>query len=159
MSGRVTDTDKGARALLARLANQGRARVRVGVLDDAVKETKEGEPSGASLLEVAAYHEFGAPAANVPQRSFIRATVDGKREEIAKLQKGLALQVLEGRVTHDVALERLGLKVVAWVQNRIAAGIDPPNAPATIERKGSSKPLINTGQLRSSVTHRVVPGA
>ena len=35
------------------------------------------------------------------------------------------------------------------------AGIAPPLKPATIARKGSSTPLINTGQLRSAITWRV----
>jgi len=145
--------DNGARAMLARItAAQQPARVRVGVLDDAVKED-DGGGAPMSLLEVAAVHEFGA--GHVPQRSFIRATVDLHTEEIQRLQQGLGLQIIRGEIDHTTALERLGIKVVAWVQNRIAAGIDPPNADSTIARKGSSKPLINTGQLRSSITHRV----
>ena len=33
----------------------------------------------------------------------------------------------------------------------------PPLAESTIRRKGSSNPLIDTGQLRSSITWQVVP--
>ena len=31
----------------------------------------------------------------------------------------------------------------------------PPLRPETIKRKGSSKPLIDTGKLRASITHKV----
>lgn len=31
----------------------------------------------------------------------------------------------------------------------------PPLKPETIKRKGSSKPLIDTGRLRNSITHKV----
>ena len=41
---------------------------------------------------------------------------------------------------------------------RDGATVGPELAPETIARKKSSKPLIDTGQLRSSVTHRVVSG-
>ena len=69
---RVTVKDNGAAALLARAKTLAAGRVvRVGVLDDAPKDPHKGEkPSGMSLLEVAAVHEFGAPAAGIPQRSF-----------------------------------------------------------------------------------------
>jgi hypothetical protein len=55
-----------------------------------------------------------------------------------------------------VALDRLGAKVAALLQNRISAGIDPPNSAATIARKGSSKPLVDTGQLKAAITWRVI---
>lgn len=148
----ITDRDNGARALLARLEAQRGARVRVGVLDDAAKRTEDGE-GPLTLLEVAAVHEFGA--GHVPQRSFIRATVDASEAEIHDLQRALSVQILRGDVEEDVALERLGAKVAAMCQNRIAEGIEPANAPSTIERKGSSKPLVDTGQLKASITFRV----
>jgi hypothetical protein len=47
---------------------------------------------------------------------------------------------------------------VGQAQANISAGGSPafaPNKPATIARKRSSKPLINKGQLRSSIAHRV----
>jgi len=31
--------------------------------------------------------------------------------------------------------------------------VAPPNAPATIARKGSSKPLVATGQLKSAISY------
>jgi len=148
----ITDRDNGARALLARLEAQRGARVRVGVLDDAAKRTEDGE-GPMTLLEVAAVHEFGA--GHVPQRSFIRATVDAREAEIRDLQRALSVQILRGDVEEDVALERLGAKVAAMCQNRIADGIAPELAPETIERKGSSKPLVDTGQLKAAITFRV----
>ena len=148
----ITDRDNGARALLARLEAQRDARVRVGVLDDVAKRTEAGE-GPLSLLEVATVHEFGA--GDIPQRSFIRATVDLREAEIHQLQRGLSVQILRGDVTQEVALERLGAKVAAMCQNRISQGIEPPNTPETIERKGSSKPLVDTGQLKAAITFRV----
>ena len=31
-----------------------------------------------------------------------------------------------------------------------------PNAPSTIKKKGSSRPLIDTGQLRQSISNKVI---
>lgn len=151
----VVVKDHGAAAMLARARSLRGARVKVGVLDDATKEGHDGGSVEMSLLEVAAVHEFGAPSAGIPQRSFVRATVDEQRPEIERLQKALAAQVLAGKLDPSAALELLGAKVAAMVQTRIAAGIGPALKPETIARKGSSKPLVDTGQLRSSITWKV----
>lgn len=150
----VRVVDRGANALLRRLA-KSREVVRVGILDDSPKKAREGA-GGRYNLEVAAVHEFGAPAAGIPQRSFIRATVDLNAGEIARLQHATMTAYVQGKVTLRQGLDRIGMKVAAMMQKRIAAGIDPPLAESTIARKGSSKPLVDTGQLRSSITWAVV---
>jgi hypothetical protein len=150
----VRDTDKGARALAARLHRVAGSRVKVGVLDDAPKEEGESFSGGElSLLEVAALHEFGG--GNIPQRSFIRAGVDENLPEIRATQHALAVQVMRGATSLPVALDRLGAKVAALLQNRIARGIAPENAPSTVARKGSSTSLVDTGQLKASITWQV----
>lgn len=156
----VRVTDNGASKMLAELRALGGKTVRVGILDEAPKRASPGKGKGkkasrATLLEVAAVHEFGAPAAGIPSRSFIRATVDMKRAEIDATKEKLAAQVAEGKITAQVALERLGAFVQGLVQARIAEGIGPALKPETVARKKSSKPLISTGQLRSSVTWKV----
>ena len=163
MTARVTDADRGARALAESLRALGKARVRVGVLADAPKKTgtrtgKRGRQiqQAATLAEVAAAHEFGTD--KIPQRSFIRATVDLKAAVIAAEQEKLAAQVMDSKITPEVAMERLGAAVQGMVQTRIAEGIGPALAPATVARKGSDKPLVDTGQLRSSVTYQVLQG-
>lgn len=155
MSG-VTDTDHGWRAMLARAREiaQGRT-VKVGILEDAPKEERGGETSALSLVEVALLHEFGAPARGIPQRSFIRATIDEHAAEIRTLLTATAARALEGLITPQQALDQVGAKVAGWVQTRITAGIAPPLKAATIARKGSSKPLVDSGQLKSAITWKV----
>jgi hypothetical protein len=41
------------------------------------------------------------------------------------------------------------------VQMRISQGIPPALAQATVDRKKSSVPLVDTGQLRSAITWQV----
>ena len=154
MTVRITDTDRGASALVSRLRNARGSRVKVGILDDARKDAGEGrDPGPLSLVEVALIQEFGA--GNVPPRSFVRATVDEFIEDIRSTQHALAVQVFKGSTTLPVALDRLGAKVAAMMQSRIARGIDPPNAPSTVAAKGSSKPLVDTGQLKAALTWKV----
>ena len=54
------------------------------------------------------------------------------------------------------ALQRIGLWAQSEIQQRISDGIPPQNAPYTINKKGSSTPLVDTGQLRSSISFKVV---
>ena len=61
-----------------------------------------------------------------------------------------------GKQTPAAAYERIGQVVVGLVKKRIAEGIEPGNAPSTLEKKApKTKPLIDSGQLRSSITHEV----
>lgn len=153
---RVTDRDRGLRARLTALREKWYARV--GILADAPKREHDGESSAFTLVEVAYVHEFGAPGAGIPQRSFIRATLDEKADELRALQAKLAERVVAGKLAMRVAAEQLGLKAKGWIQQRMARNIPPPLAAETIARKGSSVALIDTGQMRSAVTAVAVEG-
>ncbi len=102
-----------------------------------------------------ALHEFGAPAAGIPERSVIRATFDAKQSELAALQAQLAGQIIAGKTTVERALGIMGLRFQSWCQQRITSGSLAPNAPRTIARKGSDRPLVDTGQLVQAITFAV----
>jgi hypothetical protein len=152
----VTSRDRGLAGVLRALQDLDSLEVAVGVLAD---DKGDAAHAGTALtvLTLAEIHEFGAPAAGIPQRSFLRATIDEHAEEIRALQQTLLGQVVGGRLSVEQALARLGAFVVGLIQARIAAGIAPPNAPETVARKGSATPLVDTGQLRASVTYVVRP--
>lgn len=165
MSGRVTTTDRGAKDMLRRAHElAGGMRVKVGILDDAPKDVHPGEkPSSLTLVEIAATHEFGSPEQGIPQRSFIRATIDEHRAKITKLSVVLAKDVLTGKRTAEQALDALGAKVAGWMQKRIADGIPPQLKPETLKRKTvngavGDVPLVDTGQLKSSIAWLVEKG-
>jgi hypothetical protein len=111
---------------------------------------------GITVLDVANWMEFGT--ATVPARSFIRAWFDENKERANRTLVALLWSVIDGKLTKAQMLAVLGLRFVAQIQLRISDGIPPPLKQATIDRKGSSVPLISTGQLRSSITHRVYEG-
>lgn len=109
-------------------------------------ETK-GEP--LTVAQVGAFHEFGT--SRVPQRSFVRGWFDESQAEIAELLRSQLALAAAGKLTVEQALERVALKCEASMKKRIRNRIPPPLAPETIARKGSSVPLIDTGQLRNSI--------
>lgn len=145
----VTYKDNGAKALVANIGKAHKASVDVGVLGEkaAAKEDK----GTLTVGEVASFHEFGL---GVPERSFIRGWVD-ENEKVVQNLSGRAVAAVAKGMPVDQALTIIGSKIASLMQERISRGIEPANAPSTIARKGSSKPLVNTGQLRSSITPRV----
>lgn len=141
-------------ALVRRLRVSQDPFVKVGVLQShgAGKKHADGD---ATLVEVATAHEFGAGP--IPERSFIRRTIREKERAIVGLQAKLTAQVVEGRLTMERALQLIGAFVAGEIKKRIAEGapIPPPLKAATIEAKGSSRPLVDTGQLAGAVAWEV----
>lgn len=158
---KVTVKDQGANDLLKRARELAKGkRVAVGILDDAPKQAEPGEKAPKlSLVEIAIIHEFGAPAAGIPQRSFIRATIDENKAEIIALERSVAAKIIAGEIEPERGLSLIGAKVASMMQAKIADGIEPALKPETIARKGSSKPLVNTGQLRSAITWALREGS
>ena len=100
----------------------------------------------------------GDPILNIPPRPFLEPSIDAEKEKIAVQQTKVLTAALNGKVsqarTEATKLGLLGQNIVkSWFT-------DPrnnwtPNAPSTIKRKGSDKPLIDTGALRNSISYAV----
>lgn len=149
MSVRVATRDRGLLAFRRALATAGASAVAVGIHEDAGMH----KDSGLSMAELAAIHEFGL--GNVPERSFLRSWASERGEELViERAKMIESDLLKGQATQT--LNKLGLLAVGEIQQRMALGTPPPNTDATIARKGSSVPLIDTGALRQSITYKVV---
>lgn len=157
---KIKITDKGAARSASQLFGAKKASVTVGVFGEEGEKQAEGEP--ITMVELAAVHEFGL---GVPERSFIRSYFDANADRVStallKICKAqLELAVREGRPSTNSELRRvlskLGLFMVGEIQARIGNGeITPELAEKTIQRKGSSTPLVDTGQLRSSITYEI----
>lgn len=150
MTTRVVDKDRGYNDLVRRVFANRKPIVEVGILASTAGNAYEG---GATVLDVGTWQEFGTR--RIPARSFLRAWFDANMTTIRTwLTNGMRAVIL-GKMTPDKLLDQVGLKAVGGIQARIASNIPPPNAPSTVKKKGSSTTLIDTGQLRSSITHRV----
>lgn len=53
------------------------------------------------------------------------------------------------------ALEKAGTFIEGKMVDKITSGLSPGLKPATIAAKGSSTPLIDTGELLSQITHKM----
>ena len=66
---------------------------------------------------------------------------------------GRELESLKSGGTAETILRRVGTLGVRLVQEKIGSGSFEPNAESTIRKKGSDKPLIDTGRMRQSVKY------
>ena len=114
-----------------------------------------GFPVGTAqgIIERATWNEFGTR--RIPERPFMRRSLKGNRAKYQAFMRQQAKQIIENKQTVGRSLSMLGIMAQGDIQHEISVLRDPPNAPSTIARKGSSKPLIDTGQMRQSVTYRV----
>ena len=149
----MANTDKRAKfdALLKALKVPS-LDLKVGIFSDA-----GASPSGLTVAEVATYHEFGY---GVPERSFLRAYLEQNQEKVLDTLIQQLQSVLDGKRPLKTALDRVGLLMVGEIKERISDGIAPPLEEATIAKKTRAGnrgdvPLINYGQLRNSIVHKV----
>ena len=125
-------------------------------------------PNGIPVAAVAAWNEFGTRDGRVPERPFFRNAIKGAAKDIMPV----LVENIDPKTMHlDLTTaNKVGLAMVGRVQRSITVLRNPPNAPVTIQggwiktktgkalfikAKGSSNPLIDTGHMRKSVTHRV----
>lgn len=149
--------------IASELSKLKKGYVKAGVL----ASEKERESGEVSNVDLALIHEFGAPAANIPERSFVRSTFTKNKQEYSALLKKLAKGLFAGKSeqTAEQILGLVGTKMAADMKNTITEGLSPANAPDVYARKlakgtaaGLPKPLVDTGQLLDSITWDVVLG-
>jgi len=113
------------------------------------------EEDGTDLTVVARANEYGTK--RIPQRSFLRSTVDEDREVINRFMENQLRAYTEGKNSLLGAITGIGVKVVGLVKSKIKKSKSwaVPNSPVTIALKGSSTPLVDTGEMRNKVDYRV----
>lgn len=105
----------------------------------------------------ATQHKVKAYNIVIPERSFLRSTLIDDQVKIKKFAHNRAKEVVLNKSSAEDALNKLGHTVVGLVQKKIQNGNFVPNAPSTVRKKKSSRPLIDTGRLRQSITHKIRP--
>lgn len=103
-------------------------------------------------------HEHGSPAWQIPPRPIIEPAIeDPQNKKIITDDLGEAGKAaLDGNMTQARAeLQKAGMDaqnaVREWFVN--PRNEWPPNAESTIREKGSDRPLIDTAELRKSITY------
>jgi hypothetical protein len=149
---KVVDRDRGYVGMRQRLRLLKGSYTKVGI------QAGSRETDGVTdLVTVAASNEFGTT--RIPERSFLRSTFEEERGRLAEITAAEADAVLAGTKDIDVSLSLIGLYFTGRVQAKIHSHPPPPNDPKTIERKGSSGTLVDSGQMVQSIRYvNYIPG-
>ena len=142
----ITDKNK-MPEIIAQFGELRETVIAVGLVGEAAQWSPGG---GANLVDIASFNEFGT--SRIPARSFLRSTFDENLPAYEKMLKRL-VKTISPKRSAEQAAALLGIKMVADVQAKIVSLTDPPNAPSTIAKKGSSNPLIDTGRMRQSIAY------
>lgn len=143
---------KRLKKLMERAEQLNRIELVVGIPND--KNSRD-ESSGITNSELGVIHEFGVPEKNIPERSFMRSTASEEAENVGRLSNVQIAEYLKSEnSTHDV-FATVGTYLQGKIIDKITDGNFEPNKEETIKRKKSSKALIDTGQLRGSITYEI----
>lgn len=143
---------KGGDRLQARLDQLGKQfgsakGVKAGFLEGATY------PDGTPVATIAAIQDGGAPAVGIPPRPFMRNVIARNSPEWGAL---LLTQIRLAGGDVDKALGKMGLIMAGQIRESIINTNEPALKPATIRRKGFSKPLIDTSTMINAVDSEVV---
>lgn len=143
-------------------------RVKIGILGN--KDGRKEE--GTSNATIGLVHEFGSFSKNIPRRSFLRMPLMVKSNKIIQGIASSTLKLLSIG-NYKQIFKNLGIKCEEMIEEAFETagwGAWPPNTDKTViaktpmslrrklEKQGkklTGSPLIDTGQLRRSITSKV----
>ena len=144
----VKATQRGGQKLKKLLAQAGKVEVKeveVGFFPESRYD------DGTPVAAVAAWNEFGTDS--IPERPFFRRAIADMEDGLAKVvDTGLDRETL---VIDRRLADKIGSYAADKVKESIEALVEPPNAPSTIARKGSSNPLIDTRTMKNAATWKL----
>ncbi len=102
-----------------------------------------------TVATLGAIQHFGND--RIPARRWLdRGAESGAKEYLDTVREGIK----QGRDSRQI-MASVGVEAEGAIKQYITDLDSPPNKPSTIRRKGSSNPLIDTGNMRASVTSKV----
>lgn len=121
------------------------------------QEKTEREDTSRSITnaELMFIHTNGSPLKNIPKRPTIEPTIEEQKERIEKMFSSAVNKILAHKGDGRDDLEKLGIFLVNKIKAKFGSDELAPNAESTIAHKKSDRPLIDTGQLRNSITYVV----
>lgn len=91
----------------------------------------------------------------IPERAFLRNGYAEGREAIIQDANTLFPLVLSRDLSSEQYLAQIGQWMVSYIRDYAAALSSPANHPFTVEKKGSSNPLVDTGDMIGSISYEV----
>ena len=91
---------------------------------------------------------------HIPERSFLRTGYDKHRDVVMKKAQLMLADVAAGRMSADAVFKGVGLELSSKIKDYATELATPANHPFTAGRKGSSNPLVDTGDMIGGITWR-----
>jgi len=120
--------------------------VQVGFMEDAKY------PDGTQVAMVAAIQNYGAPKVGIPPRPFFTNMI---AEKSASWPAAIEANLKATNYDAERTLNLVGQGIADQLKQSIRDTNSPSLKQATIDRKGFSKPLIDSGHMLNSVTSRI----
>lgn len=95
----------------------------------------------------------GTEYITIPERSFLRNGYDQNRDQVLASARTALDAVMIGTMAPDKYLEMIGILLSSAIKNYAVSLNTPPNHPYTVAQKGSSNPLVDTGDMIESSQH------
>lgn len=124
------------------------------------EDTERSKP-GITNAALAYIHDTGSPAANIPARPFMKPGIQQVKGQIEDKLKQVGQAALDNKPQSvEQGLEQIGLIAQNGIRAKITSGPFVPLAPGTLRSRRArgregTRPLIDTGQLRNSITYVV----
>ena len=146
-----TEHNGGLKGFLERFREIGKPKVYIGV-----PASKNGmHEGGINMATLLALHVLGAPSRGIPQRDPLRPPLIANAQRYTDLLALGLKNALSDGTDPKLVYEKIGIVASNDVKDYFVSGSFKPLDQKTIDRKGSSKPLLDTGELRSSITYQV----
>ena len=141
----------GLKGFLERFRDIGKPKVYIGV-----PASKNGmHEGGINMATLLAIHVLGAPSRGIPQRDPLRPPLIANAQRYSDLLAlGLKNSLSDG-TDPKLVYEKIGIVATNDVKDYFITGNFKALSEKTIKAKGSSKPLIDTGEMRNSITYEV----
>ena len=146
-----TEHNGGLKGFLERFKEIGKPKVYIGV-----PASKNGmHDGGINMATLLAIHVLGAPSRGIPQRDPLRPPLIANAQRYSDLLAIGLKNALANGTEPKLVYEKIGIVATNDVKDYFITGNFKALSEKTIKAKGSSKPLVDTGELRSSISYEV----
>lgn len=90
----------------------------------------------------------------IPERSFLRSGYDKNRDAVMKKAAMMLADLASGKMDVSALYKGVGLELSSVIKDYAVELNMPANHPFTTDRKGSSNPLVDSGDMIGSITWR-----
>lgn len=151
--------DKGLMDLIKSFTNP--PKVKIGVLGDKISRTKDlaikGGDAKLTNAEIGAIHEYGT--SQTPQRSWLRQPLieqlETYLEQAGAFTKESVISIMREKSLNGF-MRKVGVTAERVIQDGFDSGGFGKWPPSDMRRKKNKQTLVETQQLRNSVTSEVI---